>query len=74
MSVTRTTADYVFRIFAALVSDCVVASPCKNAAIYRRSAADAASDERIRVLRILAFVVCAGTSLEVIVRLIGLSF
>ena len=64
------TGVYVFHLFAVIFAGCVANSPRPTLRLIFGRHADEASDERIGVLRGLAFVVCAGAFIDLIVHLL----
>ena len=74
MPLPWTTAQYVFSLFIVLFAGCVAASPRPTLRLLFGRHAHEASDERIRVLRILAAAISAVTAMQVLMRLIGQPF
>jgi hypothetical protein len=60
--------DYVVRLIGVLVFGCIAFSPRSTLRFIFGRSADAASDERIGMLRGIAIVVGAGTAIEVIMH------
>jgi hypothetical protein len=62
--------DYAFHFFGIFFSGCVAFSPRPTLRLIFRRHADAVSDERIGVLRGLAFVTCASLTIDAVMQLL----